>query len=311
MKTRIITGIIFTIAVAGFVLPGYIIPQLPLMFFFIVAAICIIEVSTIVKIKLNHLNQALCVIGSLAVFTPLVSVLLHGDLGWRMISDYSIAEPNRLIVERSILLRYVTESITFLFVFLVVFAYVSIFYMIISKGPTVLLDSFSMSIVVVYVVIPVACGLILLYSIPNGFLWMLAAMITAWVSDVFAYFAGVTLGKHKIVPLISPKKTWEGSIGGILGSMFIMTIWFSLIMNRPDIVEKTIVYRISFGVVIGLLSSAFSQFGDWFASSIKRWTGSKDFGKFLPGHGGLMDRFDGVFFTFPIMLIGAMFYYLV
>ncbi len=310
MRTRIITGIIFTLAVAGFVLPGYIIPQLPLLFFFLVAAICIIEVSTIVKIKLNHLDQAICVIGSLFVFTPLIAVLIHGDLSWRLIVDFATASPNKLITERIILLKYVTECISFLFLFLALYAYATIFYKIISIGPKFLMDALSMVFVVVYVVVPITCGIILLYVIPNGYLWLIAAMATSWISDVFAYFAGVTLGKHKIVPQISPKKTWEGSIGGVLGSIFIMTLWFGVFMNGPDIVEKSMVFRISFGIVIGLLTSAGSQLGDWLASGIKRWVGTKDFGNFLPGHGGLMDRFDGVFFTFPIMLIASIFYYL-
>ena len=311
MRKRIITGILFTIAVAGFVLPGYRIPQLPRLFFFLVAAICIIEVSTIIKIKLNHLNQSIGIVGSLCVFAPILPVIIHGDLGWRLIMDYTGTSPNKLITDQSIILKYVMESISILFMLLLVFAFVSIFYDLMKKGPSVLIDAFTVPIIVTYVVVPIACGLIMLFSIPNGYLWMIAAMATAWVSDVFAYFTGVTLGKHKIVPAISPKKTWEGSVGGVLGSMFIMTIWFSVFMNGADIVEKSIVYRIAFGVIIGMLSSAVSQFGDWCASAIKRWAGAKDFGSFLPGHGGLMDRFDGVFFSFPIMLLGALIYYLV
>ncbi|MHB1483845.1 MAG: phosphatidate cytidylyltransferase [Saccharofermentanales bacterium] len=310
MKTRVITGLIFAAVIAGFVLPGYIFPQLPLLLFFLVAAICIIEVSTLVKTKLSHLNQAMCVIGSLFVFTPLISVLIHGDLDWRLIIDSAITSPNKLSSEREIIIRYVTESISLLFLFMMIFAYVTIFYFIIKKGPSIFIDAVSMSLVVFYVVVPIVCGIVILYFIPNGFLWMLAAMITSWVSDVFSYFTGVTLGKHKIIPLISPKKTWEGSIGGILGSIFVMIIWFLLIMNGPDIVEKSIVYRISFGVILGLLASVLSQLGDWFASAIKRWGHAKDFGTFLPGHGGLTDRFDGVLFTFPIILASALFYYL-
>lgn len=311
MKTRVITGLIFTVVIAGFVIPGYLFPQLPLLLFFLVAAICIVEISTLVKSKLVHLNQAMCVIGSLLVFTPLITVLLHGDLNWRLIVDSALTSPNKLSSERAIIIRYVTESISFLFLFLIIFAYITIFYFIIKKGPSVFLDAVSMSLIVFYVIVSIVCGIMILYFIPNGYLWMLAAMVSSWVSDVFSYFTGVTLGKHKIVPLISPKKTWEGSIGGILGSIFVMVIWFLLMMNGPDIVEKSVVYRLSFGVILGLLASILSQSGDWFASAIKRWGHAKDFGSFLPGHGGLMDRFDGVFFTFPVILIAALVYYLI
>ncbi len=310
MKKRVITGIIFTIAVAGFILPGYNIPQLPLLFFFLVAAICIIEVSTVVKVKLNHVNQPIAVVGSLCVFAPVITILIHGDLGWRLIMDYSNVSPNKLITEQAVILRYVTESISYLFLMLVLFAGFSVFYTIIKKGPSVLMDAVSVPLIAGYVVVPIVCALILLFAIPNGYLWMIAAMTTAWISDVFAYFTGVTLGKHKIIPQISPKKTWEGCVGGILGSIFIMTIWFSVFMNGADIVERSVVYRIAFGVTIGLLTSIISQFGDWFASAIKRWSGTKDFGNFLPGQCGLMDRFDGMFFSFPTMLVGALIYYL-
>lgn len=309
MKKRVITGIVFAIAVAGFILPGYKIPQLPLLFFFLVAAICIIEISTVIKIKLNHISQSLAVVGSLCIFAPIIMVLIHGDLAWRLITDYSAVSLNSLASEKAILLRYITESLALLVLMLSIFAHIAIFTIIIRKGPTVLLDAVMTPIVVVYVVVPIACALILLFCIPNGYLWLIAAMATAWVSDTFAYFTGVTLGKHKIVPMISPKKTWEGSLGGVIGSVFIMTIWFGVFMNGPDIVEKSVVYRLAFGIVVGLISSIMSQLGDWFASAIKRWGGSKDFGNFLPGHGGLTDRFDGVFFTFPTLLAGAMIYY--
>jgi phosphatidate cytidylyltransferase len=172
------------------------------------------------------------------------------------------------------------------------------------------MDAMITPLVALYVVVPFSCAVMMLYIIPNGYLWMLAAVITAWVSDVFAFFAGVTLGKHKIVPNISPKKTWEGTLGGVLGAIFIMVLWMSVIMGGPDIVSKTSIYLISFGVVTGLIGSIGSQFGDWFASSIKRASGVKDFGSLLPGHGGITDRFDGVIFTMPIMLVASLVYYL-
>ncbi len=311
MKKRILTGIIFTIAVAGFVLPGYKVPQLPLLFFFLAAAVCIIEVTTVAKIKLNHLNQSIAVIGSLCIFTPVIPIITHGDLGWRLLMDYAGVSPNKLVTEQATILKYVTEAVAGMFLFLMLFSFISIFFVLIKSGPAVFMDAVFSAFSVAYVTIPLSCALILFFCIPNGYLWMCAGLATAWMSDVFAYFTGVTLGRHKIVPQISPKKTWEGAIGGVLGSIFIMTLWFSILMNGADIVEKSLVYRIAFGLVIGLVSSALSQFGDWFASALKRWGGTKDYGNFLPGHGGLVDRFDSVFFSYPVILIGALIYYLI
>ena len=310
MKTRIITGIIFTIIIAALVLPGADRPQSPLFAFFVIAAICTIEVSSVLKTKLPGISQARCVIGSIGVFIPLIPILTKGDLNWRLLETYVVISPNRLQTERDLLIKYITESVSYFMVFFLIVAFMVTFYAIISKGPQFLIDSITEPVVIFYVVVPLFSGMILLLFIPNGFLWFLAGLVISWISDVFAYFSGVTMGKHKIVPNISPKKTWEGTIGGITGSIFIMVVWMTVIMDRPDIVEQTLIYRISFGVVSGIILSVGSQFGDWFASSIKRWAQVKDFGRILPGHGGLSDRFDGVFFTFPIMTFFALIYYL-
>lgn len=117
--------------------------------------------------------------------------------------------------------------------------------------------------------------------------------ITAWLSDTFAYFAGVYFGKNKLCPKISPKKTIEGSVGGIFGSIF-----FSLIAG---IIFKKMGFDIPlfhYGI-IGFFSGITGQIGDLFASSIKRFCKIKDFGYVLPGHGGILDRFDSILFTAP------------
>jgi phosphatidate cytidylyltransferase len=310
MKKRVITGIVFTLLVAGLLIPGYAIPQLPLFFFFIVATIGLIELTTVLRNKLPEVSQAVTVIGSIGIFVPILPVLIHGDLNWRFIRTIRNSSPNTLEVERSTLIRYVSESINYLVLFFVVFTFISVMYVLASKGPMRLLEAILTPLAVVYVVTPLTCAIMLLYIFPNGYLWMIGAIVTAWITDVFAFFAGVTLGKHKIVPQISPKKTWEGTIGGILGSVFIMALWMGTFMNGPDIVKKSTIYLLSFGVVLGLLTSIIAQLGDWFASVIKRCTGVKDFGNVLPGHGGILDRFDAVFFTMPAMVVAALIYYM-
>lgn len=117
--------------------------------------------------------------------------------------------------------------------------------------------------------------------------------LTAWLSDTFAYFAGVYLGKNKLCPKISPKKTVEGSLGGILGSItfsVIAGIFFSKLGVEIPLYH--------YGI-IGILSGITGQIGDLFASSIKRFCKVKDFGGILPGHGGILDRFDSILFTAP------------
>jgi phosphatidate cytidylyltransferase len=117
------------------------------------------------------------------------------------------------------------------------------------------------------------------------------AVITAFGTDTFAYFAGVALGKHKLCPDISPKKTVEGSVGGILGSTVLCWIFGMLFAKQ----------WLSACIVIGLLGSVAAQAGDLTASAFKRNMGIKDFGNLIPGHGGVLDRFDSILFTAPFV----------
>lgn len=119
--------------------------------------------------------------------------------------------------------------------------------------------------------------------------WLI--VLTAFGTDIMAYFTGVFLGKHKLCPKISPKKTIEGSIGGILGSVILCGLFSWLIIPR----------LLVHCLIIGLLGGVVSQFGDLTASIFKRKMGIKDYGNLIPGHGGILDRFDSVFFTAPMV----------
>lgn len=131
----------------------------------------------------------------------------------------------------------------------------------------------------------------------NGEILVWLIFIGAWGSDTFAYCAGMLFGKHKIAPKLSPKKSLEGCIGGVfgaalLGCIFAMILrpWIHGIANPPFV----------FGV-IGAASSILSQIGDLAASAIKRNHDIKDYGTLIPGHGGILDRFDSIIFTAPIV----------
>jgi len=124
--------------------------------------------------------------------------------------------------------------------------------------------------------------------------WLI--FLTAFGTDSMAYFTGLAIGKHKLAPKISPKKTIEGSIGGILGSILLCALFGYFV--TPGLLLHCI--------VIGLLGGVISQFGDLTASIFKRKMGIKDFGNLIPGHGGILDRFDSVLFTAPMV-----YYYIV
>ncbi len=139
---------------------------------------------------------------------------------------------------------------------------------------------------------PMYVGL-LLAAIPGLFLvsngtWVVLAMALAWGSDTGAYFAGRFFGKHKLAPTISPAKTVEGAIGGLVSSVF-----FAVIGSLFFLPDLPLLHAVPLAIVANVLGQA----GDLVESLIKRSTGVKDSGSILPGHGGLLDRIDALLFT--------------
>lgn len=131
-------------------------------------------------------------------------------------------------------------------------------------------------------------------QMPNGdyFIWYILG--GAWFTDIFAYLVGITIGKHKISE-ISPKKSVEGCIGGIIGC----TVFYLLYTHYLNSVEIELNYIIM--LIMGIIVSVISQIGDFAASSIKRYCNIKDFGNLMPGHGGVLDRFDSILFVAPVV----------
>ena len=132
-------------------------------------------------------------------------------------------------------------------------------------------------------------SLVFLRQFDNGVFLVLLPFIISWMTDTFAYFCGLSFGKHKLIPDVSPKKTVEGAIGGTLcstgitvGSFF---IYYAFSGIYPNVIPV---------IVVSLFASVLSQCGDLRMSLIKRKYGIKDYGKLFPGHGGVLDRFDSV-----------------
>ena len=119
------------------------------------------------------------------------------------------------------------------------------------------------------------------------------ALFIVWSTDTGAYLIGKGFGKHKLAPRISPHKTWEGSFGGSILAMIVGTLW---LYYFPIHAYSGIVM-----FVITIFLSIVSQFGDLVESAIKRHYGVKDSGKILPGHGGILDRFDSLLFVLPVL----------
>ena len=143
-----------------------------------------------------------------------------------------------------------------------------------------------------YVMLGLAC-LYLLY-VCMGRYGLLGFFVLIWCSDIFAYVTGSLLGRHKLCPKISPSKTWEGAIGGFLFAVGLAYVWKIWIL--PDTGSLSWLVFSVFTVVAGMA-------GDLLESAVKRKAGVKDSGCFLPGHGGVLDRFDSVLLASPVALV--------
>lgn len=129
----------------------------------------------------------------------------------------------------------------------------------------------------------------------NGKFFIMIPFVMAFLSDTGAYFVGVFFGKHKLCPHISPKKTVEGFVGGIVTAVVGMLV-YALILQKGFLFEVDY----SIALLYGLLGSLCGVFGDLSMSVIKRQVGIKDYGNLIPGHGGILDRFDSVLITAPL-----------
>ena len=163
-----------------------------------------------------------------------------------------------------------------------------------------------------YIAIPMAL-LIGIRQLPAGAIWTIYTLLAVWVGDIFAYFVGKAMGRHRMSPEISPKKTWEGAIASILASIIIGTLWIqhahqiSSALLRVGLIDRSggmwgqeqpQLWPI---ILLSAVVNIAAQLGDLVESLIKRGAGVKDSGTILPGHGGMLDRIDAMLFAVPVV----------
>lgn len=129
-------------------------------------------------------------------------------------------------------------------------------------------------------------ALALLRAGPSGWSWAFLTLLCTWATDVGAYLGGIAWGKHKLAPSVSPSKSWEGAIFGILSSGLV-----------GGIISRPMSFPVHFAVAAGIALGILAEMGDLVESSLKRFAKLKDSGKIIPGHGGILDRFDSLLFT--------------
>lgn len=163
-----------------------------------------------------------------------------------------------------------------------------------------------------YIAIPIAL-LVQIRQQPAGAILVIYTLLAVWAGDIFAYFVGKAIGRHRMSPEISPKKTWEGAIASVAASVAIGTLWFqhatgiSTWLLQAGLIERR---DGMFGlqqpglvtiVVVSAIVNVAAQLGDLVESLIKRGAGVKDSGTILPGHGGMLDRIDAMLFAVPVV----------
>lgn len=268
MKTRVISGIIIGLVLAAVLIPGG-----------YVLAATLLTVSFISYFELTratHVHENGKKVNALEV-CGYISIVLH-YIQAMIVKDYS----------------YYVFSIMFAF-FLIMVVYVLNFP---KFTATQAITAFFC-----FVYAPVNMSFVYLLRIRPYGAYLAWIPFIAWVCDTCAFFAGRAFGKHKLVPKLSPKKTVEGAIGGILGSVLVGVIFGYILYTRETHDSRTIVAL----VLITFVGSIIAQLGDLLASGIKRDHNIKDYGDLIPGHGGIMDRFDSVIFVIPcIYFLAAM-----
>ena len=266
MKTRIISGIVMGAVVAAFLALG----------------LCVNE---------NFINLFVAVISALGTYE-----LLHNAMGIKSKSCLTGATIYGFV-----------SCLFYAGVFPAEFIAISAAYMVYITIVCIYKhDVFDISKILACSVAPIVLSLSLgclgsVLKYGNGLYYLLLLLNFASVCDIGAYFTGVTIGKHKLCPQISPKKTVEGAIGGIVLSL-IVTIILCLGFKMTENFIWTVILTVPLCIV--------GMFGDLFASLIKRAVGIKDYGNLIPGHGGILDRLDSILFiapaVFSLMTLGVL-----
>ncbi len=195
--------------------------------------------------------------------------------------------------------RFLQDSMAFVMALLILFMFVYVFTYPKYKTEQIMAAFFG----VFYVAAMLSC----IYQtrmLENGAYIVWLIFLCSWGCDTCAYCVGVLIGKHKMSPKLSPKKSIEGAVGGVIGSMLLTLLytWIFRVQMQIQIQEMLILACIS-GV-----GALISMVGDLAASAIKRNYEIKDYGKLIPGHGGILDRFDSVIFTAPVIYYLAEFF---
>jgi phosphatidate cytidylyltransferase len=272
LKTRIVSGLI------GFSLLVVILLADEVFLSVFLTIICVIGLceffNAVSKIGINSPRKL--------AYLSAVSMLLLSNRIEGLIKDIFVFVPQD---------KFIVISFCFTFVFFICLASLMVF-----RNDKYSIKDISAAIFGIMYIVALLSFVLLTRQMQNGryFVWLI--FIGAFATDTFAYFTGVFIGRTKIIEKISPKKTLEGCIGGVVGCIFVI-VAYGYYMNNNLYTEIDIIKMVLLGIICGVIS----QIGDWTASAIKRYVDIKDYGNIMPGHGGVIDRLDSIFFVAPVV----------
>ncbi len=268
MKTRVLTGAaIVAVALPILLFSNYIIYPIAMAFFSLASAYELLKV-------IGVLNQY-----SVAVPSYIVSVCMP-------FCAYFAPRDNS---SSCIFILAAGMMIYMLYLFCV---------MIFRKGGLSYSTVAEIFMLVSYVTVSFTCFVLLRYINKGQFIFFLV-FIASWGCDTFAYLTGTFFGKHKLIPEISPKKTIEGALGGIMATMLLFALYGFLVGRFSENTAPRYIALVIYGFILAVVG----QIGDLLASAIKREHKIKDYGNLLPGHGGVMDRFDSLLAVSVVLIM--------
>ena len=283
LLTRTLTGIVFIILLVGCILYG---PQTFVMLFAVVSAMTIWEFCTILNRYADaHINRFITTIAGVYLF-------------------FAVFGFNLNVMDSNIFIPYLL---------LLLYLMVSELY---NAHPKDIQNIAFTMMAQLYIALPFALLNVLTFvfahdngqgiypSTPIAYIWVyvLSIFIFLWTNDTGAYCVGTLCGKHRLFPRLSPKKSWEGSIGGAVVALAASQIIASFEFGEVFVVGNPLMNRLAWGG-LSLVVIIFGTWGDLFESMLKRRLGIKDSGNILPGHGGMLDRFDSALFAIPVAVI--------
>ena len=262
-RTRLLSGIVLVAAALGVLLKG---GALLAVVLFLVSVIAYQELTAACKVRGEEMTPSAPVIVG-----GVMTVVYYGAVCLALARDLSAVFPAMVIA-------IVAAFLAFLFVYVFTFPK--------YHANQIMSAMFSF----LYGPVMLSFLYLLREGLDDGIYLVWFAFLASWGSDTCAYCVGVLIGKHKMTPKLSPKKSIEGAVGGILGAALLFALYTHFVINQYTAMTLSLPLAAGLGAVGALVSMV----GDLAASAVKRDHEIKDYGKLIPGHGGIMDRFDSV-----------------